>query len=62
MMAHTRFGEGFSAKKERATHFLNKSLLCFALAFSICGIRALALSFVFQIGLLKPAISTSLYP
>src|SRR5579864_5466549 len=41
---------------------LNKSLLCFSSAFSIGGYSALALSFVFQISVLKPAISTSLYP
>jgi hypothetical protein len=42
--------------------FSDKSLLCFSSAFSIGGYSALALSFVFQISVLKPAISTSLYP
>src|SRR5579864_9134983 len=47
---------------EKNPQLLDKSLLCFSSAFSIGGCWTLALSFVFQISALKPAISTSLYP
>jgi hypothetical protein len=40
---------------------LNKSLLCLASAFSIGWAPSIALFFVFQVSVLKSAISTSLY-